>query len=119
MIRGQVIPVLSFIRRLGDNAWAVDQTDEQLLQRFVAQRDDAAFAALVQRHGPMVLAVCQRLLCDTHQAEDAFQVTFLVLARKTSSLGRSDLLGNWLHSVAYRTALKARAQATRWKTMDR
>jgi RNA polymerase sigma factor (sigma-70 family) len=87
--------------------------DPQLLERFLRRRDEAAFAALVRRHGPMVLAVCRRLLADAHDAEDAFQATFLVLARKASSLGRPERLGNWLYGVAYRTALKARSHVAR------
>jgi RNA polymerase sigma factor (sigma-70 family) len=87
--------------------------DGQLLDRFVRQRDEAAFAALVYRHGPMVLAVCRRMLCDHHAAEDALQATFLVLARKASVILRRDQLANWLFGVAYRTAFKARALVAR------
>jgi RNA polymerase sigma factor (sigma-70 family) len=83
--------------------------DGQLLDRFVRRRDEAAFAALVYRHGPMVLAVCRRMLRDHHAAEDALQASFLVLARKASGILRRDQLANWLFGVAYRTALKARA----------
>ena len=83
-------------------------SDEELLGRFVgAERDDAAeaaFAALVERHGPMVLGVCRRVLGDRHEAEDAFQATFLVL-RKASSIARRGQLANWLFGVACRTAL--------------
>src|SRR5271156_4986812 len=82
-------------------------SDRQLLERFTAQRDaagEAAFAALVSRHGPMVLDVCRQLLGDLHHAEDAFQAVFLVLARKARSIRDPDLLGNWLYGVALRTA---------------
>jgi RNA polymerase sigma factor (sigma-70 family) len=99
--------VLPHLRRL----LAGEPDDPQLLERFLRRRDEDAFAALVRRHGPMVLAVCRRLLTDTHDAEDAFQAVFLVLARKASSLGRPEHLGNWLYGVAYRTALKARSHA--------
>jgi RNA polymerase sigma factor (sigma-70 family) len=88
-------------------------SDGQLLDYYVAQRDEAAFTALVRRHGPMVLGVCQRLLHDPHEAEDAFQATFIVLLRKAGSIARRELLGNWLYGVAYRVALKMRGAATR------
>jgi RNA polymerase sigma factor (sigma-70 family) len=88
-------------------------TDSQLLERFVRRREEAAFAALVRRHGPMVLSVCRRVLCHSHDAEDAFQATFLVLAEKAHRLRRPELLANWLYGVAYRTALHARQRAAR------
>jgi RNA polymerase sigma factor (sigma-70 family) len=86
--------------------------DRELLGRFVSRRDEAAFAALVARHGPMVWNVCRRMLADTHAAEDAFQATFLVLVRKAASL-RSGELANWLYGVAYRTAARARVDGAR------
>src|SRR4051794_4350911 len=87
-------------------------TDAQLLQQFHMVRDEAAFRLLVERHGPMVLAVCQRVLGNYHDAEDAFQATFLVLARRPCQAGREQL-GPWLHGIALRTAQKARVAASR------
>jgi RNA polymerase sigma-70 factor (ECF subfamily) len=84
-------------------------TDGQLLERFVARREGAVFEAIIHRHGPMVWGVCRRVLRDHHDAEDAFQATFLVLARKAASIAYREKLGNWLYGVAYQTARKARA----------
>jgi RNA polymerase sigma factor (sigma-70 family) len=89
-------------------------TDGQLLARFVGARDEASFAALVRRHGPMVLGVCRRVLHDFHEAEDAFQATFLVLARKAGSVVKRDSVGCWLYQVAYHTALEARTMSA-WR----
>jgi RNA polymerase sigma factor (sigma-70 family) len=88
-------------------------TDGELLQRFCAGRDEAAFAELVQRYGAMVFSVCRRLLCDHHDAEDAFQATFLALARKAGSLDGTRPLGCWLHTVACNMSLKLKAAARR------
>ncbi len=107
MAAGQLLPLL---RRLGAPA---AETDRALLERFVGQRDGEAFAALVRRHGPMVLAVCRRLLRHGHDADDAFQAVFLLLVRKADLLRRPEQLGPWLHGVARRVALKARALAPR------
>ena len=95
--------------------------DDELLSQFVGREyegdsAEAAFAVLVERHGPMVLGVCRRVLRDRHEAEDAFQATFLVLARKAASIARRDQLANWLYGVACRTALDLRARASRRKT---
>jgi cobalt-zinc-cadmium efflux system membrane fusion protein len=98
------------------------QSDQELLDRFVARRDEAgeaAFAALVVRYGPMVLGVCRRVLGDRHEAEDAFQATFLVLARKAASIERPEQLANWLFGVACRTALDAGARARRQRARER
>jgi RNA polymerase sigma factor (sigma-70 family) len=94
-------------------------SDRQLLQRFVQGQDAAAFAGLIQRHGPMVLGVCRRVLNHQQEAEDAFQATFLVLVRRAATLERPDLLGNWLYGVAYRTAQKARARLARRRHHER
>jgi RNA polymerase sigma factor (sigma-70 family) len=90
-----------------------EATDARLLERYVAARDAHSFAAIVDRHGPLVWGVCRRLLADHQDAEDAFQATFLVLVRKAATVAPRQMVGNWLHGVARRTALKARALAAR------
>lgn len=87
--------------------------DGQLLERFVQQRDEEAFAELVSRHGPLVFGLCRRLLVHVQDAEDVFQATFLVLACKAASIRKTESLSCWLHSVAYRLALKAKAEANK------
>jgi RNA polymerase sigma factor (sigma-70 family) len=94
-------------------------SDGQLLECFVRDRDEPAFEALVRRLGPMVLGVCRRILGNTHDADDAFQATFLVLVRKAASIASPELLGNWVYGVAYRTALKARRLACRRRTREK
>ena len=111
--------VLDFLRKISATKEMHDLADADLLQRFVVSRDEIAFAALVHRHGPMVLSVCQRVLGDFHSAEDAFQATFMVLVRKAASLRKRELLGNWLYGVAQRVASKARAKAAAFQNRQR
>src|SRR5262249_8793521 len=85
--------------------------DGQLLQRFADGRDEAASAALVRRHGPLVLGVCRRVLGDWHDGEDAFQTTFLTLAQKAGSIHKQGSVGPWLYGVAYRVAANAKTRA--------
>ncbi|CAN5335712.1 hypothetical protein BH10PLA2_BH10PLA2_03330 [soil metagenome] len=100
---------VSFVRRSAFLLEAVDMPDSRLLDRFLASRDEAAFEAIVKRHGGMVWGVCRRVLQGVHGTEDAFQATFLVLAIKAASVRPRSLVGNWLFGVAHKTALKARA----------
>ena len=98
---------LRHLRDLFSSGTAVGLTDGQLLARYAASHDGPAFAALVARHGPMVLATCRAVLRHEHDVEDAFQATFLVLAKKARSVRTGDALGGWLHRVAYRVAVQA------------
>ena len=96
-------------------------SDAQLLEEFLAKGGEAAedaFAAVVERHGPMVLRVCRRILTDPHDAEDAFQVTFLVLARKARTIARREQLTNWLYGVAVRTAKEVRKSSARRRARE-
>ncbi len=104
--------VVGHLRRLASEG-AAEPTDRDLLRRFAAGRDQSAFAALVERHGPMVWGVCRRALRHEQDAEDAFQATFLVLARKADSAYWRDSIHNWLYEVASRLAAELRVKAAR------
>src|SRR5687768_17046767 len=90
-----------------------DVPDADLLARSVASRDEDAFTEIVRRHGPTVLGACRRVTGRPHEADDAFQAAFLVLARRAAHISRPELLANWLYGVACRTALEARAARRR------
>ena len=113
MAGAQLGTVLRQIQRLFSDGSSTGLSDTQLLNRFATRRDEAAFAAILARHGPMVLAVCRGVLRDPFDAEDAFQATFLVLARKAGSAWPESQLGGWLHKVAYRIAVRASADSAR------
>ncbi len=111
MATGPWSQVMQYVRRAAFREQSGEWTDGRVLQRFLADHDEAAFETLISRHGTMVWGVCQRILHHSQDAEDAFQATFLVLVRKANSLLERDNIGNWLYGVAYHTALKARAGA--------
>src|SRR5712664_413498 len=102
--------VLRHIRTLAGSRVLAEASDGQLLERFARCREEAAFALLLRRHGPMVLGVCRRVLRQVEDAEDVFQATFLLLAQKVGSIRKRESVGSWLHGVAYRLAARARAQ---------
>jgi cytochrome c peroxidase len=113
-------PTLQLIRRLVEDEGVRQLSDQHVLRQFTDQLDQAAFGTLLRRHGPMVLDVCRGVLGNEADAEDAFQATFLILSRKAASIRKTESVGSWLHGVAYRTALKARARsATRQKNESR
>jgi RNA polymerase sigma factor (sigma-70 family) len=113
MATSQIGKLIQHLRRAVRPGEEAGHTDGQLLDDFLSRREDAAFAALIKRHGPMVWGVCRRVLSNHHDAEDAFQATFLVLVRKAAAIASREGLAGWLHGVAYRTALKARTAAAR------
>ena len=104
MANAQLEPVLHRLRHL----FQTDQPDAILLERFVTARDESAFELLMLRHGAMVLGLCRGILRHAHDAEDAFQATFLTLVRKAGAIGKREAVGSWLYKVAYRIALRAR-----------
>src|SRR2546430_3910168 len=115
----QLEGVIRHLRKVARQGEGAQVGDAELLERFIAHRDDGAFELLVRRHGPMVLGVCKRVLGNETDAEDAFQATFLVLVRKASSIIPRTQVGNWLHGVAHKTALKAKARNGRRRVKER
>ena len=111
MTGGALGTALRHLRELFRGRTVIGLTDGQLLERYATSNDGDAFEALVARHGPMVLATCRAVLKHDHDVEDAFQATFLVLARKARSVRAGDSLGGWLHRVAYRVAVQASIEA--------
>jgi RNA polymerase sigma factor (sigma-70 family) len=119
MAASKLSEVIEHLRRAVLLREGADLTDGQLLECFVSCQEPAALEALVRRHGPMVWGVCQRILCNHHDAEDAFQATFLVLVRKAKSIYPRAKVGNWLYGVANQTALKARATRAKRRVRER
>jgi RNA polymerase sigma factor (sigma-70 family) len=119
MAMAQMDTVLRHLRRAVLRQDGTGWTDGQLLASFLDHKDEAAFEALVRRHGPMVFGVCRRVARNHHDAEDAFQATFLVLARKASSVRPRERVANWLHGVALRTALKAKTMTAKRRRQEK
>lgn len=119
MASGQWPAVLGQVHRLFQGGAVSGLTEGQLLDRFVADRDEVAFGAIVARHGSMVLGVCRGVLVDPDDVEDAFQATFLILVRKARGLRDRDRLAPWLYGVARKVALRARADASRRRARER
>jgi RNA polymerase sigma factor (sigma-70 family) len=119
MATGQLSSVLRHIHKLAAVPGRCAPTDAELLDRFATGHEEAAFATLVERHGPMVWGVCRRVLRNLHDAEDAFQATFLILVRKAAAIRNREALGCWLHRVAQHTALRARDRAATRRTRER
>src|SRR6266702_3674595 len=111
--------VIEYVSRLTGTHAARQTSDGALIERFIQHRDEAAIAELVHRHGPMVWTVCRQILPEPHDAEDAFQATFLVLVRKARSIKRRDSLKSWLYGVAYRIAIRARSAGSRRRSLER
>jgi RNA polymerase sigma factor (sigma-70 family) len=118
MATSQPSQVFEHLRRVVLRQDGAGLTDGQLLASFITDRDEAAFAALVRRHAPMVWGVCRRLL-NHHDAQDAFQATFLIFCRKAASIQPRGMVANWLYGVAHRTALQARRTAARRKAREK
>src|SRR6516165_5650076 len=110
MADAQLSRVLRHLHRWRDAQALAEAADAQLLDHFAARHDEAAFAVLVRRHGPMVLSVARRVLPCEQDAEDVFQATFLLLARKAASIRKAASVGSWLHGVARRLAVRVKAQ---------
>src|SRR5262245_18368301 len=113
MATAQMRTVLRDLRRLLDGQGASELTDGELLRRFARRRDEAAFAALVARHGPLVWGVCRRALGGEQDAEDAFQATFLVRATRAATIRQAEVVAGLLYGVAHRLSLAARKAAAR------
>jgi hypothetical protein len=119
MISKAATDVLGHLRRATLVGAAPEISDGQLLEAFITRNDEAAFGVLVRRHGPLVFGVCKRVIRHTQDAEDAFQATFLVLARKAAKVVPREAVGSWLYGVAYRTAWRARAVAARYRAREK
>src|SRR5262249_5731568 len=119
MVSAQLHGVLRHLRGLHDEQALTEAPDAELLEWFARGHAEAPFTALVRRHGPMVWSVSRRVLPHVQDAEDVFQATFLLLARKAASIRKAESVGSWLHGVAHRLALKARLQQARRQSREK
>src|SRR6266404_1516817 len=119
MAKAPLDVVVRHIRKIVDVQALVEATDEQLVERFARGHEELAFATLLRRHGPMVLGVSQGILRQREDAEDVFQATFLLLARKAGSIRKRQSVASWLHGVAYRLAVRVKAQRAFRKARER
>lgn len=118
MPSGELGSVLQHIRRAIGLPLAADSPDSDLLERFVHRGEEAAFEAILRRHGPLVLGACRRMLSDPHDVEDAFQATFFIFVRKARGIARGEAVGSWLYRVAYHAAARVRSTTTRRRTQE-
>src|SRR5262249_41413448 len=119
MVNASMENVFRHIRAIASERLAADADDRQLLERFAVRHEPAAFNALLGRHGPMVLGVCRRLLHHVQDAEDVFQATFLLLARKAHTIRKRASVSSWLHGVAYRLAQQLKVREARRQARER
>jgi RNA polymerase sigma factor (sigma-70 family) len=119
MARPPLEAVVRHLRKIADVQMLAEAADGQLLERYIVGHEELAFAALLRRHGPMVLGVCRGVLGQREDAEDAFQATFLLLARKASSIRKRDSVASWLHGTAYRLAVRAKTQRALRRSKER
>jgi RNA polymerase sigma factor (sigma-70 family) len=119
MANNSLRTVLGYLRRVTGLPEADQTSDVHLLERFVERREEAAFEAIVERHGPLVLGVCRRMLADLNDVDDAFQATFVILSRKAGSIRKAQSLASWLYGVAYRVAVRAKRRAATRRAHER
>src|SRR5260370_30717443 len=119
MAVSQIEPIIKHLRTVALRQDGAETSDGQLLENFATTHDAAAFEALVRRHGPMVWGACHRLLRNQHDAEDAFQATFVVWARKAASVSPREMVGNWRYGVAHTVALRAQVATAKQRVRER
>src|SRR5437016_1099596 len=119
MAKAQLSGILQHLGQLRETRAVAEASDAELLGRFSDRHEEAAFAGLLRRHGPMVWAVSRRVLPAVQDAEDVFQAAFLLLARKAASIRKRESVGSWLHGVALHLALRARTRGARRRAQEK